>query len=109
MGFPRQIKRATAGTNFGIAGKEWCCIKCADPVEAGLAQCAPHLGFRPRDLFDSLARSPPTSTVPEEPFEIGPTAIPLTVISAMHHECHARLLNKPRAWPDRLECETVVH
>jgi hypothetical protein len=107
--FSRQIKRATAGTNFVIACKEGCRIKCADPVEARLTQCAAHFGFSPRDLFDALTTSLPASALPEEPFEIGPAPVPLTVIASIHHQRHTWLFHPPRAWPDRFECEAVVH
>ena len=63
-GFPRQIERPAAGSDLTIASEEGRGVKCADPVEAGLAQCAPHFCFSPPDLFDSLTPSPPTPAVP---------------------------------------------
>ncbi len=34
--FPRQVKRAAAGTDLRVAGKEGLGVKCADPIEARL-------------------------------------------------------------------------
>ncbi len=107
--FARQINCAATGNDHRIALEEGSSIPGSHLVKSCFLENTSDLIRIPADLFDAFVTPLPVVPVPDEPFDISPSPVGLTIMTIAHHDHKARLLDPDGARPVSLKSKGVVH